>query len=77
MRFKFEGNQEYQLRAIESVANLLEGQPHVQAELSIAKGALFPAVPNRMDFDDESLLKNLRLVQTQNNLDADASLDCI
>lgn len=77
MRFKFEANQDYQLRAIESVANLLEGQPHIQAELSIAKDALFPAVPNRIDFDDESLLKNLRLVQTQNDLDVDKSLDYI
>ena len=77
MRFKFEANQDYQLRAIESVANLLEGQPHIQVDLSFAKGSLFAAVPNRMDLDDESLLKNLRLVQAQNNLDPDASLEYI
>ena len=77
MRFKFEANQDYQLRAIESVANLLEGQPHIQVELSFAKGSLFAAVRNRMDLDDESLLKNLRLVQAQNDLDSDVSLKYI
>ena len=77
MRFKFEGNQDYQLQAIESVANVLEGQPHIQVELSFANGSLFAAVPNRMDLDDESLLKNLRLVQAQNDLDSDTYLEYI
>ena len=77
MRFKFEANQEYQLRAIESVANLLEGQPEVQVKLNFAKGSLLAAVPNHIDLDDESLLRNLQLVQSQNNLDADATLEYI
>ena len=77
MRFKFEANQDYQLRAIESVANLLEGQPHVKVGLDVVEGAMFTAVPNRIDFDDESLLKNIQLVQTQNNLDVDTSLEHI
>ena len=77
MRFKFEANQDYQLRAIKSVANLLEGQPHVQVGLDVVEGAMFTAVPNRMGLDDESLLKNIQLVQTQNNLDVDAFLEYI
>ena len=77
MRFKFEANQEYQLRAIESVANLLEGQSYVQDGLEVVEGALVTAMPNRMVLDDESLLKNIQLVQTQNNLDVDTSLEHI
>ena len=77
MRFKFEANQDYQLRAIESVANLLEGQSYVQDGLEVVEGALFTAMPNRMVLDDESLLKNIQLVQTQNNLDVDTSLEHI
>ena len=77
MRFKFEANQDYQLRAIESVANLLEGQPYVQVGLDVVEGAMFTAVPNRMGLDDESLLKNIQLVQTQNNLDVDTFLEYI
>ena len=77
MRFKFEADQDYQLRAIESVANLLEGHLHVQGELDFAKDTLFAAVRNCIDLDDENLLKNLQLVQARNNLDVDASLDCI
>jgi len=29
MQFRFDTNQEYQLRAIDSVARLLEGQPRI------------------------------------------------
>ena len=77
MRFKFEANQDYQLQAIESVTSLLEGQSHVEVELKFVEGTLLPAAPNRIDLDDEALLKNLRLVQTQNNLAEDTSLEYI
>lgn len=77
MKLKFEANQDYQLRAIESVTNLLEGQFHVAVESNFVEGTLLAAVSNRIDLDDETLLKNLQLVQTQNDLDADISLECI
>ena len=77
MRFKFEGNQEYQLQAIESVTNLLERQSDVQDEPDFTNGTLFAAVPNRMDLDDEVLLDNLQFVQTQNNINLDTSLESI
>ena len=77
MRFKFEANQDYQLQAIESVTSLLEGQSHVEVDLNFVKGTLLAAVPNHMDLDDEALLKNLRLVQAQNSLDEDKSLQYI
>ena len=77
MRLKFEANQDYQLRAIESVANLLEGQSHVEVELNFVEGTLLAATSNRIDLDEEVLLKNLRLVQAQNNLDEDMALEHI
>ena len=77
MKFKFEANQDYQLRAIESVTHLLEGQSQVQVDLKFVGGTLLPAVPNSIDLDDETLLKNLRLVQAENNLDEDTSLEYI
>ena len=77
MRFKFEGNQEYQLQAIESITRLLEGQSHVEVEPNFVEGMLFATVPNLMDLDDEVLLDNLQSLQAQNNLEVDTSLEYI
>src|SRR5438034_9767804 len=77
MQFKFDANQEYQLSAIESVVNLFEGQPQAKLELKLSLAASFAAAPNRLDLDEDALLKNLQAVQTANNLPADAGLLCI
>ncbi len=77
MQFKFDPNQEYQVRAIESVANLLEGQPRIEAHLSFALGAGFAAMPNRLDLDEVALLANLQSVQRENGLPVDDSLQMI
>jgi len=76
VQFKFDANQEYQVRAIESVANLLEGQPRVEADLSFSLGG-FAAVPNRLDLSEEALLSNLQAVQTGNGLPVDEALELI
>ena len=77
MQFKFDANQEFQIHAIESVTNLFEGQPRIEVELRFAARASFAAIANRLDLDDEALLKNLQTVQTTNNLANDAALQCI
>ena len=77
MQFKFDANQEYQVRAIEAVANLLEGQPRMEVDLTFTFGAGFAAIANRLDLPDETLLRNLQRVQTQNGILADAELQCI
>ena len=77
MRFKFEANQDYQLRAIESATNLLERQSDIQDEPDFMNGTLFAAEPNRMDLDDEVLLDNLQLIQVKNNINQEASLKFI
>src|SRR3990172_10710261 len=77
MQFKFDANQEYQLRPLESVPALLEGQPRIEADLRFALGAGFAAVANRLDLDDNALLKNLQTVQATNNLPVDAELQLI
>ena len=77
MQFKFDPNQDYQIRAIEAVANLLEGQPRVEVDLTFARGAGFAAVANRLDLDDEVLLKNLHIVQEQSGIPPDGALACI
>ncbi|MBM3128427.1 MAG: DEAD/DEAH box helicase [Chloroflexi bacterium] len=77
MQFKFDANQEFQIHAIESVANLFEGQPRIQVELKFAASAGFAAIANRLDLDDAALLTNLQSVQRANNLPTDAALEWI
>ena len=67
MEFKFEANQDFQLKAIEAITGLFEGQPYIEAGLSAVIG-------NRLDLDDETLLKNLRDVQEINGITPDAEL---
>lgn len=77
MRFQFDANQEYQLRAIESVVNLLKGQPPIEVELQFASGTGFAAVANRLDLTEAALLDNVRAVQNANALEPDADLKCL
>lgn len=77
MRLKFDANQAFQLRAIESVADLLHGQPRISDFTVPDLTPLFGSVSNRFDLNDEELLRNLRSVQAQNGIAADASLQTI
>lgn len=62
MEFRFDATQAYQLRAIEAITGLLEGQPFIRNELVIPDGASFTAIANRLDLTDEDLLTNLHRV---------------
>ena len=77
MEFRFDPNQEYQVRAIDSVIGLLHGQNRIEVDLSFELGAGFAAVPNRLDLDEERLLKNLQTVQAQNGIEPDETLQLI
>jgi len=78
MQFRFDANQEFQLRAIESVVNLLEGQPRIGVELSFAIGGGSAAIPNRLDLEEAALLANLQAVQRENGFrETDSCLQMI
>jgi type III restriction enzyme len=78
MQFKFDANQEFQLRAIEAITSLLEGQPRVDAvqELHL-HGAGFAAIANRLDLDEADLVRNLHKIQAENRLPEDTELQVI
>lgn len=78
MRFQFDANQAYQLRAIEAIADLFLGQPHVSPDFSNFEfGQIFSPVTNRLDLADDQILANLRAVQHRHAIAEDAKLECI
>src|SRR5215475_7827611 len=75
MQFKFDAGQEFQVRAITAVADLLQGQTPIQVDWSF--GAVFGPVANRLDIDDDRLLANLQAVQERGKLPRDTALQSL
>jgi type III restriction enzyme len=76
MKFKFDANQDYQLKAIEAVTRLFEGHKFVSSDFGFEMGGL-PAVPNRLEISEAFLLDNLKKVQQANGIPADSELKYI
>jgi len=76
MQFKFDANQDYQLRAIEAVTRLFEGCRFVSSAFDFKWGELL-AVPNRLEISEEFLLDNLKKVQQANGIPIDSELKYI
>ncbi len=76
MRFQFDGNQPFQLRAIEAVADLFRGQPRVSPDFT-AFEAIFNPVNNRLDLAEDQMLANLHLVQRRHGIAEDGKLEFI
>lgn len=77
MEFTFDANQEYQIRAIEAVMDLLEGQPRVDTGLPFTYDTGMLTVANRLDLMDDVLLTNLQTVQARNSIMPDDALQWI
>jgi len=74
MQFRFDANQEYQLRAIEAVVDLFEGQPRLETGMTLEVEGGVAAVANRLDLDEAALLANLHAVQRRLILPEDPAL---
>lgn len=74
MKFTFDANQEYQITAIEAVADLFTGQPRINLEEISSMEDVLAAVSNRLDIHDDVILKNLQEVQTRYNISPDKEL---
>ncbi|MBN1936855.1 MAG: DEAD/DEAH box helicase family protein, partial [Anaerolineae bacterium] len=78
MQFQFDANQDYQLDAIQAVADLFVGQGRIEADLRFTAGqSMFAAVANRLDLTDADLLLNLHAVQRANGIAPDPALETI
>lgn len=74
MQFQFEPNQPHQIAAIESIAELFDGQQPNVGMIDLRLGSLAAAVPNVLDLDHGTLLHNLYAVQLRNGIRADDGL---
>lgn len=77
MKFRFDSAQEHQVAAIESVCGLFEGQTRIEADTRYLRRAGFLGSPNRLDLEEERLLKNLNAVQRSSNVAPSPSLEYI
>ena len=75
MKLKFDKNLEYQQQAIASVVDLFRGQTPMQTNFTVSayRGqiGLFDTengIGNRLELDEEEILKNLQEVQLRNGL---------
>ena len=83
MRLRYNANQEHQLRAIDAVLGVFDGQPYSMPRRAFADNKeLIPLVSanNELKLNDEQLLANLQAVQKRHNetatspIETDASL---
>ena len=81
MKIQFDGHQEYQQNAIQSVVDIFEGQPLALGEYEIrfeANGSELISelgIGNRVALSDEALLANVQAVQARNGLTNAPSLE--
>lgn len=71
MKFKFNPNQEFQLKAIKNVVDLFDGIGEYHTQFSLGS-EISPNLPDGEDLDDDFLLENLQYVQEEFDMEMDA-----
>src|ERR1017187_6261817 len=75
MKIKFDGNQDFQLDAIRAIVDVVAGQPLTrgsrQWQSDAFGGELLTemGVGNSLALSDEAILRNVRKIQTENELE--------
>lgn len=75
MDFQFDGNQDYQLRAIQAVIDLWHGQPCIESAFERIENVM--AICNRLDLTADDLLENLQHIQSENKIPVDEALSVL
>ena len=68
MEFKFDAAQDFQIRAIESIVRLFDGQVKLETSTQYTRDIGFLGSPNRLDITENDILTNLQEVQESNNV---------
>ncbi len=77
MEFRFDAKQEFQTKAVESIARIFDGQGRIESTIRYAPKAGFLGSPNHLDLTEDDLLRNLQLVQQSNGLEISPNLQFI
>ncbi|MBN8587715.1 MAG: DEAD/DEAH box helicase family protein [Rhodothermia bacterium] len=85
MKIQFDKNQTYQIEAVQSVIELLEGQPLQTSDFEFnlsdgQEGSLLlneTGIGNQLVLSDEQLLSNIQKVQAQNEIAPSTALSCM
>lgn len=81
MKIQFDGQQQYQLDAVNAVLDLFDGQPLAQGQFEIGPGAGAGeflsdlGFGNRLALGEEAILENLSEVQERNGIERSGELD--
>ena len=87
MKIKYDARQDFQIKAIDAIADIFEGQPNDAEDFSTAlksravpgaQAGLFNeigAIGNNLLLDDDSILENVRSIQNENGIEPGAKLD--
>ncbi len=71
MKFKFDANQEFQLKAVSSIIDIFEGQGKNGHENVLHKNDLLGIYPNRIDLASDEIFKNIEAIQKRNGISQD------
>jgi type III restriction enzyme len=75
VELKFDADQEFQIAAVQSVADLFAGQPRLEPVIEFKPGTLtLAAIANRLQLPESVMLENLHLVQDRNDISRDQDL---
>lgn len=70
MKFKFDANQDFQLKAVNAIVDVFEGQEKESADKVIAGDSLLGIYPNHLNLSEDEILKNIQTIQKQNGIES-------
>ncbi len=68
MKFKFDANQDFQLKAVDSIVDIFEGQEKVSAGSVAVADGLLGIYPNHFSLSDEDVFANVKTIQERNGI---------
>jgi type III restriction enzyme len=68
MKFKFDPNQDFQLDAVNAIADIFEGQGQASSSNVVGGNTLLGIYPNQLSLSQEEVIGNVRKVQERNKI---------
>ncbi len=83
MRIQFESNQQYQLDAVEAIADIFDGQPRARGQYEVNLVDTSPTlldelgVGNQLILDEQTILQNVQAIQERNSIPERHRIDAL